>query len=126
MNNYVPYHVHDELSLLDSVTKFKEYVDKAVECNMKAIACTNHGNVYKWIDRLLYCKEKRIKYIHGCEVYLTETLDEKIRDNYHTVLIAKNEEGRKELHTLLDLLHKLLSLECYLIYLKIHQMLVYF
>lgn len=103
MNNYVPYHVHDELSLLDSVTKFKEYVDKAVECNMKAIACTNHGNVYKWIDRLLYCKEKRIKYIHGCEVYLTETLDEKIRDNYHTVLIAKNEEGRKELHTLLDL-----------------------
>lgn len=103
MNNYVPYHVHDELSLLDSVTKFKEYVDKAVECNMKAIACTNHGNVYKWIDRLLYCKEKGIKYIHGCEVYLTETLDKKIRDNYHTVLIAKNEEGRKELHTLLDL-----------------------
>lgn len=103
MNNYVPYHIHDELSLLDSVTNFKEYVDKAVEYNMKAIACTNHGNVYKWIERLLYCKEKRIKYIHGCEVYLTETLDEKIRDNYHTVLLAKNQEGLKELHTLLDL-----------------------
>lgn len=103
MNNYVPYHIHDQLSLLDSVTDFKEYVDKAVEYNMKAIACTNHGNVYKWIERLLYCKEKGIKYIHGCEVYLTETLDEKIRDNYHTVLLAKNQEGLKELHTLLDL-----------------------
>lgn len=103
MNNYVPYHIHDQLSLLDSVTDFKEYVDKAVEYNMKAIACTNHGNVYKWIERFLYCKEKGIKYIHGCEVYLTETLDEKIRDNYHTVLLAKNQEGLKELHTLLDL-----------------------
>lgn len=103
MNNYVPYHIHDQLSLLDSVTDFKEYVDKAVEYNMKAIACTNHGNVYKWVERLLYCKEKGIKYIHGCEVYLTETLDEKIRDNYHTVLLAKNQEGLKELHTLLDL-----------------------
>lgn len=103
MNNYVPYHIHDELSLLDSVTNFKEYVDKAVEYKMNAIACTNHGNVYKWIERLLYCKKKGIKYIHGCEVYLTETLDEKVRDNYHTVLIAKNQEGLKELHTLLDL-----------------------
>ena len=102
MNNYVVYHLHDELSLLDSVTNFKEYVDKAVECGMTAIACTNHGNVYKWIDRLLYCKKKGIKYLHGCEVYLTETLDEKIRDNYHTILIAKNQEGLKELHTLLD------------------------
>lgn len=46
---------------------------------------------------------KPIKYLHGCEVYLTETLKEKIRDNYHTVLIAKNYEGFKELNTLIDL-----------------------
>ena len=101
--NYTVLHLHDELSLLDSTTKFEEYVDKAVELGMKSIARTNHGNVYKWIEKLMYCKKKGIKYIHGCEVYLTETLDEKIRDNYHTILIAKNESGRKELHTLLDM-----------------------
>lgn len=101
--NYTILHLHDELSLLDSTTKFEEYVDKAVELGMKSIARTNHGNVYKWIEKLMYCKKKGIKYIHGCEVYLTETLDEKIRDNYHTILIAKNESGRKELHTLLDM-----------------------
>ena len=101
--NYTILHLHDELSLLDSTTKFEEYVDKAVELGMKSIARTNHGNVYKWIEKLMYCKKKGIKYIHGCEVYLTETLDEKIRDNYHTILIAKNELGRKELHTLLDI-----------------------
>ena len=106
MSNYVPYHVHDELSLLDSVTKFKDYVDMAIENNMKAIACTNHGNIYKWIERVLYCKEKGIKYLHGCEIYLTETHKEKIRDNYHTVLIAKNKEGIKELNTLVGIATK--------------------
>lgn len=104
--NYVPYHVHDELSLLDSVTKFKDYVDMAIENNMKAIACTNHGNIYKWVDRVLHCKEKGIKYLHGCEVYLTETHEEKVRDNYHTVLIAKNKEGIKELNTLVGIATK--------------------
>ena len=104
--NYTPYHIHDELSLLDSVTKFKDYVDMAIENNMKAIACTNHGNIYKWIERVLYCKEKGIKYLHGCEIYLTETHEEKIRDNYHTVLIAKNKEGIKELNTLVGIATK--------------------
>ena len=106
INNYTIYHLHDELSLLDSVTKFKEYVDMAIENNMTSIACTNHGNIYKWIERVLYCKEKGIKYLHGCEVYLTETHEEKIRDNYHTVLIAKNKEGVKELNALVGIATK--------------------
>lgn len=103
MSNYVVYHLHDEMSLLDSVTKFTDYVDMAVENKMKAIACTNHGNIYHWIERALYCQKKGIKYLHGCEVYLTESLEDKIRDNYHTVLIAKNQEGIKELNTLVGL-----------------------
>ena len=106
MNNYTVYHLHDELSLLDSVTKFKDYVDMAIKNNMKSIGVTNHGNIYRWIERVLYCKEKGIKYLHGCEVYLTETHEEKIRDNYHTVLIAKNQEGIKELNTLVGLATK--------------------
>lgn len=104
--NYTVYHLHDELSLLDSVTKFKEYVDIAIKNNMKSIGVTNHGNIYRWIERVLYCREKGIKYLHGCEVYLTETHEEKIRDNYHTVLIAKNQKGIKELNTLVGLATK--------------------
>ena len=101
--NYTVYHLHSDLSLLDSVTDFKEYVDLAIENNMKSIGCTNHGNIYKWIERVMYCKEKGIKYLHGCEIYLTESHEEKIRDNYHTVLIAKNKEGIKELNTLVGI-----------------------
>lgn len=115
-NNYVVYHLHSDLSLLDSCTKYKDYIDKAVEYNMKAIGFSEHGNIYNWIEKKMYCDEKGIKYIHGCEVYLTEKLYEivkeeksdgkieekkqKIRDNYHTILIAKNMDGLRELNLL--------------------------
>lgn len=100
MNNYVPLHVHTELSLLDSCTNFKEYVDFCVENNIKAICFTEHGNIYQHFAKRQYCKEKGIKYLHGCEIYLTAKLEPKVRDNYHTILIAKDKEGFKELNEL--------------------------
>ena len=111
MSNYVTYHLHTELSLLDSCTNFKLYVDKAKELGQAAICFTEHGNTYNWIEKKLYCEEQGIKYLHGCEVYLTKALlaeNEngemvKVRDNYHTILIAKNYDGLKELNTLIDL-----------------------
>lgn len=101
--NYVVYHLHTEDSLLDSCTNYKFYVDKAVELGQKAIAFSEHGNIYNWIEKKMYCDEHNIKYIHGIECYLTETLDEKVRDNYHTVLLAKNYDGVKEINNLIEL-----------------------
>lgn len=101
--NYVVYHLHTEDSLLDSCTNYKLYVDKAVELGQKAIAFSEHGNIYNWIEKKMYCDEHNIKYIHGIECYLTETLDEKIRDNYHTILLAKNYDGVKEINNLIEL-----------------------
>lgn len=137
--NYVAYHVHTQLSLLDSTTDFKDYVHKAKELGQKAICFSEHGNTLNWIEKKMYCEStqykvesceldkpiyavkkqldklieryedikitelKPIKYLHGVEVYLTETLDENIRDNYHTVLIAKNFEGFKEINSLIDI-----------------------
>lgn len=106
MANYVAYHVHDDDSLLDSCTKYKDYVDKAVELGQKAIAITNHGNIYNWIERKMYAESKGIKMLLGIECYVTEDLcngnDEKHRDNYHTILIAKNPDGEKEICRLFD------------------------
>ena len=102
-NNYVVYHLHTENSLLDSCTNYKLYIDKAVELGQKAICFTEHGNIYNWIEKKMYCEEKGIKYLHGIECYLTESLDEKVRDNYHTILIGKNYNGFQELNTLIDL-----------------------
>lgn len=99
-NNYVVYHLHTEQSLLDSCTNYKDYVDRAVELGQKAIAFTEHGNVFTWVEKKMYCDAKGIKYIHGVECYLTEQLEPKVRDNYHTVLLAKNYEGVKEINRL--------------------------
>lgn len=99
-NNYVVYHLHTEQSLLDSCTNYKDYVDKAVELGQKAIAFTEHGNCYTWVEKKMYCNAKGIKYIHGVECYLTEQLEPKVRDNYHTILLAKNYEGVKEINRL--------------------------
>lgn len=100
VKNYTVYHLHTQYSLLDSCTDYKDYIDKAISLGQKAIGFSEHGNLYGWANKYFYCKEKGIKYLHGIEIYLTETLDEKIRDNYHTILIAKNKEGFKEINYL--------------------------
>ena len=100
--NYVVYHLHSDLSLLDSTTKFTDYIMKAVELGQKAICFTEHGNIMRWVAKKEACDKAGIKYLHGCEVYLTAQLEPKVRDNYHTVLIAKNMDGLKELNQLIS------------------------
>lgn len=100
MNNYFCYHLHTEDSLLDSCTNHRLYSDKAVELGQTAIAFTEHGNTYNWIEKKIYANEKGLKYVFGIEIYLTETLEERIRDNYHTILLAKNHKGLQEINML--------------------------
>ena len=100
--NYVVYHLHSDLSLLDSCTKFEDYIIKAVELGQKAICFTEHGNIMRWVAKKQACDKAGIKYLHGCEVYLTAQLEPKVRDNYHTVLIAKNMEGLREINQLIS------------------------
>ncbi len=102
MNNYVVYHLHTDRSLLDSCTGYKDYIDMASQLGQKAICFTEHGNTFNWIEKKMYCEEKGVKYMHGVEMYLTESIEPKVRDNFHTILIAKNYEGVKEINTLVD------------------------
>lgn len=100
---YVRYHVHSDYSLLDSCTKFSDYVDMAIAEGCTAIASTEHGKTSGWIEKKLLCDERGIKFMHGVEIYLTEHLEPKVRDNYHTILIAKNQQGVRELNSLMML-----------------------
>ncbi|MBO5037707.1 MAG: DNA polymerase III subunit alpha [Clostridia bacterium] len=100
---YFLYHLHSEYSLLDSCTDFKNYVDLVKESGGTAIASTEHGLPRGWISKKMYCDEVGIKFVHGVEIYLTEQLEPKVRDNYHTVLLAKNLEGVKELNRLITI-----------------------
>ena len=101
--SYCVYHLHSDLSLLDSCSKFSEYVDLAKAQGMKAIASTEHGIPRSWVEKKLACDKAGIKFIHGVEIYITISLAEKVRDNYHTVLLARNEDGIHELNELIEL-----------------------
>lgn len=101
-NIYFCYHKHTDYSLLDSCTDYKAYIDYEVELGHKATAFTEHGKPLGWVKKKQYCDEKGIKYIHGVECYLTKSLDEKARDNYHTILLAKNIEGVREINALIS------------------------
>ena len=104
MQNYVVYHLHSDLSNgvtnIDSVTKYEEYIKYANSLEMKAIGFSEHGSVFEHIKKRQLCENLGIKYIHGEEFYLTETLSEKIKDNYHIVIMAKNYQGYLELNRL--------------------------
>lgn len=109
--NYTVFHLHTELSLLDSATNFNDYIARAVELGQTALAFTEHGNIYQWVEKKMACDKAGLKYLHGCEVYLTEKLlhtdprtgdQSKVRDNYHTILIAKNYAGLQEMNKLIS------------------------
>ena len=106
MSNYTVLHCHTELSNgttnIDSVTKYEDYIKRASELGMKSIAITEHGNILSWKKKKDCCEKYGLKYIHGIEAYLTETINEKIRDNYHCCLYARNWEGVKELNKLIS------------------------
>lgn len=104
MSNYTILHLHSMLSNgvtnIDSVTPYNQYIDKAHELGMTAMAFSEHGSVLGWVKKKLHMEELGMRYIHAEEFYLSNTLDEKVRDNYHCLLIAKNYAGVLELNKL--------------------------
>jgi DNA polymerase-3 subunit alpha len=104
MSNYTVYHLHSDLSNgvtnIDSVTKFAEYVDYAKSLGMTALGFSEHGCIFQHIKKKETIEKPGMKYIHGEEFYLTESLEPKQKDNYHVVIMAKNYEGFLELNKL--------------------------
>jgi DNA polymerase-3 subunit alpha len=94
-------HVHTEYSLLDGMCRIPQLVARARELGMDSLAITNHGVMYGAIEFYLAAREEGIKPIIGCEVYVTpnsrfsrETSD---KNNYHLILLAKNQTGYRNL-----------------------------
>ena len=114
--NYTVYHLHSMLSNgvtnIDSVTKYEEYVDNASSLNMKALAFSEHGSIFQWVKKKNYIESKGMKYIHAEEFYITKSLEEKIRDNYHCILIARNYDGVKELNRLSSMSFNRSNVKC--------------
>ncbi|MDD2516016.1 MAG: PHP domain-containing protein, partial [Candidatus Gracilibacteria bacterium] len=93
-------HLHDNYSFLEGLGKPKEFIKKAKELGMTALAQTNSGNLYGSFDFYKNCKESGLKPIIGLEASISKKgMGNKDKDNeyYNIVLLAKNHNGYKNL-----------------------------
>ena len=106
--SYVGLHVHTHYSLFDGIATPEEYVDRAVDLGMTAIAITDHGTLSGHRELHRIAKAKGIKPILGVEGYMCadrfDTRDKSERDGEldlvynHIVLLAKNQIGLENLN----------------------------
>lgn len=109
-------HVHTQFSLLDGAAEISKLFAKAANDNMPAIAITDHGNMFgafKFVAQAYKAKDAngkpKVKPIVGCEFYVVAdrhkrsfTKEDKDK-RYHQLLLAKNEEGYRNLIKLCSL-----------------------
>ncbi|MBV9579229.1 MAG: PHP domain-containing protein, partial [Chloroflexi bacterium] len=100
--DFVHLHVHSEFSLLDGLSPVRRVVDTAKRQGMRAVALTDHGNMYGAIDFYSYAKSAGIKPILGVETYvsprgMSDKGGSQDRNYFHLVLLAKNRDGYQNL-----------------------------
>jgi DNA polymerase-3 subunit alpha len=108
--SFVHLHLHTEYSLLDGLSKIKKLVNLIKEQGGGAVAITDHGNMYGAIEFYKACKKADIKPIIGSELYTCqEPMSEKSSQNRksnHLILLAKNNQGYKNLMKLISISHQ--------------------
>jgi DNA polymerase III subunit alpha len=101
MPEFTHLHLHTEYSLLDGACDVKKLVDRVAALGQKSVAMTDHGNIYGAVHFFEAAKEKGVKPILGCELYVCKAEDhrkESPNDQYnHLLVLAENEEGYRNL-----------------------------
>ena len=111
MPDFCHLHNHTQYSLLDGASDIKTLIKKAVQDEMKAVAITDHGNMFGVFEFVKEANKKNILPIIGCEFYLVpDRLKKELiagfgndedgtkgKKAFHQILLAKNETGYKNL-----------------------------
>ena len=109
-------HVHTQFSLLDGAASIQNLYKKAIKDGMPALAISDHGNMFGVFEFVAEAYKNKgadgkpiVKPIVGCEFYITAdrhqkafTKDQK-DPRHHQILLAKNEEGYRNLNKLTSL-----------------------
>lgn len=92
-------HLHTDYSLLDGAIGIDRLVSFGKKNDFKALAITDHGNIFGAVKFFQKCKKEGIKPILGMEAYLTEDAGIKDAANkyYHLILLVQNAQGYKNL-----------------------------
>ncbi len=101
-------HTHTAFSLLDGEGTIKKILDRAKELGQTSMAITDHGCMFGVIDFYEYAKSIGIKPVLGCEVYVAargrhDKIHELDASSSHLILLAKNNEGYKNLMNIVSI-----------------------
>ncbi len=114
MSEFTHLHVHTEYSILDGLAKIPELIKKSYDDGMRAMAITDHGNMFgvfsfvKEVSKFnskLPAEEEPFKAIIGCEMYVARKSrfsknSKEDRSGHHLILLAKNMKGYTNLSKL--------------------------
>ena len=108
MDKFIHLHVHTDYSLLDGACRIDKLIEKAIDYKYRAIAITDHGNMFGVIEFYDAMMKAGLKPIIGEEFYIAPT---SMRDkktvggisNFHLTVLAMNERGYKNLMKLTSL-----------------------
>ncbi len=115
MSEFTHLHLHTDYSLLDGACDVTKLVERVAALGQKAVAMTDHGNIYGAVHFFQAAKENGVKPILGCELYVCKSEDHRAeaakhngdkdaapgaaRDSEynHLLVLAENEEGYRNL-----------------------------
>jgi DNA polymerase-3 subunit alpha len=108
--SYVGLHVHTHYSLFDGIATPLEYIERAKELGMNALAITDHGSLSGHREFFRAANESGIRPILGVEAYITSDRFDQ-RDNEerkglidlvynHIIILAKSQAGLENLNKL--------------------------
>ena len=104
MSEFVHLHLHTDYSLLDGACGVEGLVKRVADIGQKAVAMTDHGNIYGTVEFVTAAEKEKIKPIVGCELYICKKDDHHTErmppegDTYnHLLVLAENEEGYRNL-----------------------------
>lgn len=94
-SDFAHLHLHTQYSFLDGAIRIKDLISKISQLGMHQVAITDHGNMFGALDFYIQAKNAGIKPIFGLEAYVTGKAKhtDKIRENFHLILLAENNIG---------------------------------
>lgn len=101
----VELHLHTNMSHMDGINSCEEYIEKAKEYGMAALAITDHSVVQAFPKAQNYLEmitnDSNFKVLYGMEGYYSP--NNNIKEGYHISILVKNKTGLKNLYKLVSI-----------------------
>lgn len=102
MQNYHRHTSHSNIFVADSAAVNEDYAKRAIELGHKVISSVEHGWQGYYFETYELAKKYDLKFIFGAEAYWVKNRLEKDRTNCHIIMLAKNENGRRAINSILS------------------------